>query len=232
VALKFNANLSAGLQNAEYDEIADEVAASTPAGGLVLDWGAGEGQITHRVAERGITVRSCEFDPTVDGVEERSFALYPELKRLDSSDPVALPFEDETFDVVLSCGVLEHVEHPLGSLAEVRRVLKPGGRLLVYKLPNRYSVLEFVAKVGGLSYHGMRIHDTLWGIRSTAWALDAAGFDVQWIRRANMLPLSVDHPALNKRTQSLYVLNKKLTTIPGLGVLATNIEAAAVKPAA
>jgi len=230
VSERINANLSAGLQNAEYDEIVGEVAAATPAGGAVLDWGCGEGQITSRLSARGLAVEACDYDPEADGVEQRPFARYPELSALRSSDPVRIPFDDERFDVVLSCGVLEHVEQPLASLLELRRVLKPGGCVYVYKLPNRFSVLEFIARAGGLPYHGMRVHDTLWGRRSARWALEAAGFEVRWVRRANMLPLTVDHDLLNRRTESLYRINKRLASTPGLGVLATNVEALGIKP--
>lgn len=228
---RVNQNLTAALQNREYDEIADQVAASVPSGGTALDWGCGEGQLTRRLADRGVMADACDFDPEADGVEERAFSLYPELSALRSNDPVRIPFEDESFDVALSCGVLEHVEQPLASLLELRRVLKPGGTLFVFKLPNRMSVLEFAARAGGLPYHGMRVHDTLWGIRSTVWALEAAGLQVDWVRRANMLPLTVDHPALNRRSEMLWRINRRLASTPGLGVLATNIEARAVKPA-
>lgn len=44
---------------------------------------------------------------------------------------LALPFDDETFDVVAAFDVLEHCEPETAALAEVRRVLTPGGRLLL-----------------------------------------------------------------------------------------------------
>ena len=69
-------------------------------------------------------------------------------------DPWRLPFDDGAFDAVLSCGVLEHVEDPDASLEEIRRVLVPGGTFYVYKLPNRTSYLEAIARRAGLYYHG------------------------------------------------------------------------------
>lgn len=224
-----NQNRKATLQGMEYDEIAAAVVEAASSG-PILDWGCGEGQLTKRMTDLGADVSSCDFDPEADGTEIRSFASYPGLSATRSNDPVVLPYEDESFQAVLSCGVLEHVEHPLASLLELRRVLRPGGTLLVYKLPNRTSLLEFVARVGGLPYHGMRVHDTLWGVRSTEWALEAAGFDVSWVRRSNFLPLTVDHPALNRRASSLWRLNHGLGRVPGVRLLATNVEARGVKP--
>lgn len=227
-----NANLTAALQVREYDEIASEAVAAAAQNGRVLDWGCGEGQLTKRMVMQGAQVDSFDFDPEADGTELRPFELFPDLSAMRSDDPVSLPYPDETFDVVLSCGVLEHVAEPLDSLLELRRVLRPGGTLLVYKLPNRTSLLEFVARIGGLPYHGMRVHDTLWGIRSTRWALEAAGFEPNWVRRSNFLPLTVDHPSITRRANALWRLNRGLASVPGVRLLATNVEASAVKPAA
>ena len=43
--------------------------------------------------------------------------------------PYSLPFEDETFDLVVSGQMLEHCSNPFKSVAEMKRVLKTGGRL-------------------------------------------------------------------------------------------------------
>jgi SAM-dependent methyltransferase len=231
VSALVNANLSASLQNIEYDQIADAVAAATGPAGRVLDWGAGYGQMMRRLTDRGLNAQGFEYDERVDGAEEGTFELYPELSVTRSNEPVKLPYDDQSFDTVLCCGVLEHVAEPLDSLHELYRVLKPGGALLIYKLPNYLSALEFVARVGGLDYHGMRPHDTLWGVRSTDVALRMARFDVDWVRRANYLPLTVDHPALNKRSQALWKLNVGLGKVPGIRLLATNVDALAHRPA-
>ena len=50
---------------------------------------------------------------------------------LRTGDAGALPFDDESFDVAVSTQVYEYVEDMPGALAEARRVLRPGGRLLV-----------------------------------------------------------------------------------------------------
>lgn len=47
--------------------------------------------------------------------------------RFVTYDGTTLPFEDQTFDLIYSRQVLEHVRHPVVHLAEVRRVLRPGG---------------------------------------------------------------------------------------------------------
>ena len=109
-----------------------------------------------------------------------------------SSDPVKLPFEDGSFDAVLSLGVLEHVAHPDQSLDELKRILEPRGTLYVFKLPNRYSYLEKLAKLIGLYYHGAEPADVVDTKRSALALLRSHGFEVREFRRANMLPRTLE----------------------------------------
>lgn len=52
-------------------------------------------------------------------------------------DLAALPFQDETFDLIVSRSVVEHLERPLAVFTELRRLLRPGGRI-VFATPNKY----------------------------------------------------------------------------------------------
>ncbi len=62
-----------------------------------------------------------------------------------SADATALPFAEDSFDLVTSNMVFEHVEQPLASLAEIRRVLRSGGRLLVLT-PNWLDIVTLAAR--------------------------------------------------------------------------------------
>jgi len=111
--------------------------------------------MTSLLRERGLDVDAFDFRPDETEPGPRPLARYPEITAyIETSDPAALPFEDDRYDAVLSCGVLEHVGDPEASLGEIRRILKPGGTFYVYKLPNRRSYLEAIAKRMGLYYHG------------------------------------------------------------------------------
>jgi SAM-dependent methyltransferase len=62
---------------------------------------------------------------------------------------VRLPYEDGVFDAVIASGVLEHVPMDYESLKELNRILRPGGRLIIAYLPNRFSVQEWWIRVSG-----------------------------------------------------------------------------------
>jgi SAM-dependent methyltransferase len=102
------------------------------AGKDVLDFGCGYGGRTVEYA------RSCgakhvwgtEPLPALleAGRELAAFWNVPNV-RFDLCADRTIPYEDAKFDLVVTMDVLEHVADPAASLAEIRRVLKPGGRL-------------------------------------------------------------------------------------------------------
>jgi SAM-dependent methyltransferase len=145
-----------------------------------------------------------------------------------SADERALPYADESFDAALSCGVLEHVVDPDASLRELARILRPGGVLYVYKLPNRFSYLERIAKTMGLYYHGRLENDRLYTPMLARELLRRNGYDVLELRRANMLPLSLTGRAASRAGLRIWQANRALSRAPGLNVLATNVELVAV----
>lgn len=214
-------NLRSGPQMREYVAIADRLARERP--GRVLDWGCGHGQMSHLLLQRGVDVVAFDYaqDSELGLVRLEHF---PEIEAHVSGDPVALPFPEDHFDTVLCCGVLEHVQRPGDSLQELHRVLRSGGRLLIYKLPNRLSYLEAIARHAGLYYHGALPDDRVYD-RRTATALVAAhGFRVDAVRRTNMLPLTVEHPLAWRLSEPIWKANRALAHLPGVAWLATNLE--------
>jgi SAM-dependent methyltransferase len=108
-----------------------------------LDLGAGAG-IVRQMNIRGIVRRVCGIDP--DPRVLNNAAL--DEGRMGVGENI--PFEDETFDLVFSDNVLEHLEHPIDAFREVWRTLKPGGCFL-FKTPNR---LHYVPMLARLTPHG------------------------------------------------------------------------------
>ena len=218
---------SAPLQR-EYQSIAARIAGDAP--GRVLDWGSGYGQVSHLLKAAGVDVTAFDYWPDTEVDGYRTLERYPDVEAYLSSDPRRLPFEDSSFDAVLSCGVLEHVEDPDASLDELRRVLVPGGALYVYKLPNRASYLEWIARRAGLYYHGAYPNDRVYGRRTAVDLLGRHGFEVREFRRRNMLPLTLPGRLAERAAGALWALNRALSRVPGLNLLATDLELTAAAP--
>jgi len=214
-------NLRSGPQMREYTAIARRISADRPA--HILDWGCGYGQVSDLLWRAGLGVTAFDYRPDADdGVH--GLERYPHLSVHLSSDPRRLPFADAAFDAVLSCGVLEHVEDPDASLDEIRRVLAPAGTFYVYKLPNRTSYLEAIARRMGLYYHGAVEHDRVYDRRSALALFARHGFAVEEIRLMNMLPLTITGRIAARSAPLIWTVNRGLSAIPGLNLLATNVE--------
>ncbi len=101
----------------------DEALLKVPKTAAILDVGAGEGALVERYRERGWNVVG------VDSAYESAH-----VKR---ADLLTLPFDSGAFDAALCLDVLEHVDllDQPKALAEIARILRPGGRLLV-SVPN------------------------------------------------------------------------------------------------
>lgn len=101
----------------------DDLAARVPSGARILDIGCGEGYGAQILA-RSATVVACDYaHAAVKHARDR----YPEAARYLSCDAQRLPFADASFDVVSSLQVIEHFRDTDAHLADVARVLRPGG---------------------------------------------------------------------------------------------------------
>lgn len=95
----------------------------------ILDLGCGRGGVVERIHQRaGLTV-GADVDVT-SLMEHRA----PAIGRV-AADAGALPFADESFDLVICSWVLEHLQRPRMTFIEISRVLRPGGHF-VFLTPN------------------------------------------------------------------------------------------------
>ena len=218
-----DANLRSGPQMLMYRALAEDLARRDP--GRVLDWGSGWGQMTALLREAGVDAVAFDYGAGLEAPTTEPLPRFPELEVHLSSEPVALPFEDASFDTVLSCGVLEHVPDPEGSVEELRRILRPGGMFYVTNLPNRYSYTERAARLLGRYYHGQLPDDRVYTARTARELLERHRFRVAESRRAHMLPLTLGGPGF------LWTLSSVLERIPGLNLVSTSLELVAYSEA-
>ncbi len=113
-------------------------------GELVLDLGSGPGRHAFETLRRGARVVLCDYD-TGELAQARTLtAAMQEAGELDhlagelsahvattQGDGVRLPFPDGTFDRIIAAEVLEHIPDDEGAIAELHRVLAPGGTMAV-----------------------------------------------------------------------------------------------------
>ena len=112
-------------------------AAGLKPGQRVLEVGSGPGHIASALAETGIEVTGIDFS---GAMVEVARTRYPELA-FQEANAENLPFDDESFDAVVSSFVVHHLARPEIVFREVRRVLKPGGRFAfaVFAAPEAQS---------------------------------------------------------------------------------------------
>lgn len=96
-------------------------------GDRVLDIAAGTGTSSAAIARRGAVVTALDFSA---GMVAEGRIRHPELTFIEG-DAEKLPFEDNSFDAVTISFGLRNVNQPRTALAEMFRVLRPGGRLVV-----------------------------------------------------------------------------------------------------
>jgi 2-polyprenyl-6-hydroxyphenyl methylase/3-demethylubiquinone-9 3-methyltransferase len=105
--------------------VAERVSALHGAAARVLDVGCGAGFLSNHLAGAGFEVTGLDASRTSIEVAARHDATGK--VRYVQGDALLLPFADACFDVVCAMDFLEHVEAPARVIAEVSRVLKPGG---------------------------------------------------------------------------------------------------------
>lgn len=153
----------------------ETIAARLPAGARVLEVGCGAGYGAAHLAASGADVVATDF--SAEAVEYARHR-YPAV-RFEQASATALRFPDASFDAVVSCQVIEHIDDDVAYARALARVLRRGGavyvttpnrrtRLLPFQRPwNAYHVREYDAR--GLHAVLTRAFDdvTIHGIATT-----------------------------------------------------------------
>jgi ubiquinone/menaquinone biosynthesis C-methylase UbiE len=172
----------------------------------VLDVGCGPGWIAVQYAKGGANVTAIDLTPRAVELAQAHLQLYHLNAQVLEGNAEKLSFPDNTFDVVVSSGVLHHTPDTDAAFRECRRVLKPGGqaKITLYRKgilhkPGMFALLRAVMRLLGVKHpgadmaqesdsvdHFIRQYDGAENPvgkgktnRDWARALEAAGFRVQ-----------------------------------------------------
>jgi SAM-dependent methyltransferase len=124
----YSAENETNLINAYYERPAMLALAGDVAGRRILDAGCGSGPLFAALRDRGAIVSGFDASAGMLELARRRLGDGADLQVADLGSP--LPYSDDTFDDVVASLVLHYLEDWGPALAELRRVLKPGGRLI------------------------------------------------------------------------------------------------------
>jgi ubiquinone/menaquinone biosynthesis C-methylase UbiE len=196
----YTAQTEAGLINGYYERPAILALAGDVAGRRVLDAGCGSGPLFAALRDRGAIVTGFDKSTGMLELARRRLGDGTDLYVADLGSP--LPFPDGAFDDVIASLVLHYLEDWTAPLAELRRVLKPGGRLIV-AVDHPFATTLFHYQSGRKAdYFGTYKHTAEWTmggqivlmsfwhrpLHAMADAFTAAGFRISVISEPEPAP--------------------------------------------
>jgi ubiquinone/menaquinone biosynthesis C-methylase UbiE len=141
-----------------YDEIARAIAAEAPGGATLVDLGSGTGEVLVRLAALAPSLHLTGVDVDGDMVARAKRKAERRIRQADVrrpqfvvADAAALPFADESVDLVVSSYAVHHIPDRHAARAEIMRVLKPGAKAIIWDVMSPHGE---PAPTGGSSRHG------------------------------------------------------------------------------
>ena len=196
----YSAENEASLLNAYYERPAMLALAGDVAGRRILDAGCGSGPLFAALRDRGAIVTGIDKSAGMVELARRRLGDDADLRVAELGSP--LPFPDDAFDDVTASLVLHYLEDWGPALAELRRVLKPGGRLLVsVEHPFAITLMHLEAgreadyfatsnRTEDYTFNGQTAVLSLWDrpLHAMAGAFTAAGFRITVISEPEPAP--------------------------------------------
>jgi len=142
----------------------------------VLDIGCGIGSVVFELGRQGYNVTGIDISG-----EAIAYGLkkYGDI-RLEVQPAETLPYENESFDVVLSFDLFEHIARIDTHISEVWRVLRPGGYYL-FQTPNKYSNAVYET-LRTKSLQWRRYHPSLHSPGQLRRRLAGHGFETRFVK--------------------------------------------------
>jgi SAM-dependent methyltransferase len=209
-AAAYSADNEVNLLNGYYERPEMLRLADDMAGRRILDAGCGSGPLSAALRKRGAVMSGFDLSAAMVELARERLGADADLRVHDLADP--LPYADATFDDVVASLVVHYLKDWTEPLAELHRVLKPGGRLIlsthhpmVYTAlnpgKNYFDVTEFFFDA---EHAGRKVVYTNWHrpLQAMTDAFTAAGFRMSAISEppvaadapAELLPPGLTHP--------------------------------------
>lgn len=143
--------------------------------GKLLDVGCGDGAFLNKMLGKGWMVEGVDIDSEAAAYAKRKFGINVRIGELKDAG-----FKDAEFDAVTLRHVIEHVYDPIDLLAEIKRILKPGGALIV-ATPN---IESFGAKEFGANWMALDPprHLYIFSRSNITLCAEKAGLNVEKVR--------------------------------------------------
>lgn len=196
----YAADNEVNLLNGHYERPAMVSLAGDMRGRHILDVGCGAGPLSAALRDKGAIVSGFDRSSAMIDLARRRLGEAADLSVADLAKP--LPYDDAAFDDVVASLVLHYLQDWTEPLAELRRVLKPGGRLIlslnhpfVYTALNPdgeyFDVAEFTFDA---EHAGRTVVYSIWHrpLQAMSDAFSAAGFRISVMSEP---PISEDTPA-------------------------------------
>lgn len=115
-----------------------------------LEVGCGSAKLSALLAQQGAHVTGLDVSWHALRAASDNFSAIQATGELIQGNALQLPFADAAFDAVLSTGLLEHFQNPVSVVAEMTRVLRPGGLFFSDVAPLKFSLLRMGMYARGL----------------------------------------------------------------------------------
>jgi len=134
---------------AEFQLLAKRIADATT-GPDVLEIAPGPGFLSIEMARRGLNACAVDISKTFVEIARRNAAAEGVAARFEQGNASALPIESASVDFVVCRAAFKNFTEPVKALAEMRRVLRPGGTALLIDMRRDASMAELRRYVDGL----------------------------------------------------------------------------------
>jgi ubiquinone/menaquinone biosynthesis C-methylase UbiE len=126
----------------EIKTLALRIAAGLSPAAQVIEVAPGPGFLSIELAKRGLQVRAVDISKTFVGIAQRNAAAEGVEARFELGNAAALPVEEASVDFVVCRAAFKNFTEPVKALAEMRRVLRPGGKALLIDMRRDAPIAE------------------------------------------------------------------------------------------